>query len=64
MENHTSKETLQKRSKSISKPIIIDNILYSSIGVASQKLNKSRNTITNWLKKGKAIYINKSSKSD
>ena len=39
------------------KKINIDNLTYNSIKEASEKLNKDRSTIYNWIKKGKAKII-------
>lgn len=41
------------------KPIIIDEIVYDGVCIAARKLNVSNVTIFNWIKKGKAKYVEK-----
>jgi group I intron endonuclease len=45
-----------KPNNACRKPIIIDEVRYESMKTASEKLNKSRQTIHNWIKNGKAQY--------
>ena len=38
-------------------PVEIDKVVYKGIMVAAEKLSVSRQTINNWIKKGKAKYV-------
>ena len=52
-----SKETKEKISKARKKKVEINKVLYLSITEASEALNVHTDTITRWIKKGKAKEV-------
>ena len=38
-------------------PVEIDRVVYEGVIVPAEKLSVSRQTINNWIKKGKAKYV-------
>lgn len=53
-EEHQKWEMKQTHSQT---PVEIDRVVYEGVIVAAEKLSVSRQTINNWIKKGKAKYV-------